>query len=91
MMGASTELDPAPADVVLTARELSTIVSGELFLRCFAGPMSLVSFFSLEDLELRGFAVDSADVLVSGTGATVSSAIFVFFEALLDCMELITP
>jgi hypothetical protein len=64
--------------------------SGALILRCFAGPVSLVSFFSLEDLEVRGFDIPSATVLISGTFGMVSSAIFGFFEALLlDCMGLL--
>ena len=74
-----------------TIGELSTTVSGEGAFRCFAGPRSLVSFFSLEDLDVRGFEVPSAAVLISGTGALFSSAIFAFFGALLDCMELIKP
>lgn len=49
-----TELEPAAA--LFTAGELS-IFSGELDLRCFAEPVSLVCF--------------------------------VFFEVLLDCMQLI--
>jgi len=71
------------------AGEVSIPASAEPLLRCFAGPISLVSFFSLEDLEVRGVAVDSPVVLISGTLVLASSAIFVFFEALLDCMTLI--
>lgn len=74
-----------------TIGELSTTVSGDVAFRCFAEPRSLVSFFSLEDLDVRGFEVPSAAVLISGTGALFSSAIFAFFGALLDCMELIKP
>ena len=74
-----------------TLGELSTTVSGDVAFRCFAGRRSLVSFFSVEDLDVRGFEVPSAAVLTSGTGALFSSAIFAFFGALLDCMELIKP
>ncbi len=58
-------------------------------MRCFAGPISMVSFFNLEDLEARTFPPDSV-VFISGTLAPVSSAFFVFFELLLNCMQLIT-
>lgn len=87
LTGAATELEPAPA-LDFAACELSTNVSGELSFRCLAEPVSLVSFLSLEDREVRGFDVPSDAVLISGPGATFSSTIL-FFEPLLDCMELI--
>jgi hypothetical protein len=86
------EKPAAAAASVFETGALSAIVSGELTFRCLAGPVSLVSFFGVEDLDVRGFGVLSAAALTSGAEATVSSAIFVFFEALLlDCMELIRP
>jgi len=74
-----------------TTGELSMTVSGEAALRCVARPLSPVSFFNLEVLDVRGFEIPSAAVLLSGAGALFSSAIFAFFEALLDCMGLIKP
>jgi hypothetical protein len=74
-----------------TTGELSMTVSGEAALRCVARPLSPGSFFNLEVLDVRGFEIPSALVLFSGTGALFSSAIFAFFEALLDCMEFIKP
>jgi hypothetical protein len=81
---------PADAAIVFGAGAGSAVDS-ELSLRCRAGPVSFVSFFGVEDLDVRGFDVRSAAMLMSGIGALVSSAIFVFFGALLrNCMELIT-
>jgi hypothetical protein len=56
-----------------------------------ADAVSTGSLFDLEDLEMRGFAVFSAVALTSAlAGWTGSFAfLFIFFEALSDCMRSI--